>query len=98
MKLKLRGYILQRSDTNEYLNELVLFGDSAIVGWTSSKCEADLSENEVDAMMTGSWIANAIKVEFKLLQLFRFKDGYLASCIAKYIPKQSKSEMNFTRF
>jgi hypothetical protein len=97
MKLKLKGYILQRLDTNEYLNGLVLFGNSAIVGWTSSKCEADLSEDIVDAMTTGILISNAIKVEFKLFQLFRFRDGYLASCIAKYIPKQLESEMNFTR-
>jgi hypothetical protein len=59
LKLKLKGYTLRRCDTNEYLNEYRLDGDSALVGWSSSRDEGVLFDSKYDAMVVGSNISNA---------------------------------------
>ncbi len=92
MKLKLKGYTLRRCDTNEYLNEYQLDGDSALVSWATCKDEAALFNSKYDAMVVGSNISNAIKVVIKLNQVFKFEDNHLVSCIAEYNPTSSTAE------
>lgn len=91
MKLKLKGYILRRCDTNEYLAELVLNDKSAISGWTSLKNKASLSKCKTDAMATGGFISEGIGVSFKLYELYKFQDCYLATCICQYTPELLKN-------
>ena len=86
MKLKLKGYTLRRCDTNEYLNDYQLDGDSALVSWIACRNGAVLFDSKYDAMVVGSGISNAIKVAMKLNQVFEFEDNHLVSCITEYNP------------
>lgn len=94
MKLKLKGYILRRCDTNEYLHDYRVDGDLGLVSWSTFRDDALLFNSKYDAMIVGSDISNAIKVVMKLSQVFKFEDDFLVSCLAMYdpnlIPAQSK--------
>lgn len=73
MKLRLKGYILKRCDTNEYLKELVVDGDFGIASWVDLESSAGLFNSKYDAIIVGNDIATAIKIPMQLQQLFTYQ-------------------------
>lgn len=74
MKLKLKGYVLRRCDTNEYLKELISAGNLSSVTWTSLDSDANLFTSKYDVMIAGHHILDAIKIVMKSSQRFKFEN------------------------
>lgn len=82
MKLKLKGYVLKRCDTNEYLRELVVSGSLGIATWTDLDTNAGLFNSKYEAIVVGNAIANTIKIKVKFRQVFKFEQDYLLSSVS----------------
>lgn len=85
--LEAKDYILQRSDTKEFLKELLVVGDSGIVGWSTSVDEANVFECLLDIKHAAGLLSDTLEVDFYLYQVIKVQQTslvrYICTCFAE---------------
>ena len=80
------GFILYRSDTQEFLHSYEAREDFALVSWVDLASSAKAFDSQFDVMPIGVRIADAINVKVEMYELLLVDDGCKTEYIAEYDP------------
>ncbi len=75
IKLHFLGYIVTRIDTQEYLNEILIKDELAIIAWSILYNDAILFDSKKDVARLINCLSIASNIQLEARQLFRFVDS-----------------------